>query len=61
MINGENKVQSVSIDPQILNPDDKEMIEDLIMIAVNNAVEKADEAKMKTFGAMANAMGIPTK
>ena len=61
VINGENKVQSVSIDPQILNPEDKEMIEDLIMIAVNNAVEKADEAKMNTFGAMANAMGIPTK
>ena len=38
-INGDNRVLSVSIDPSILNPDDKEMIEDLIMIAVNDAME----------------------
>ena len=61
VINGENKVQSVNIDPSILNPDDVEMIQDLIMIAVNDAVDKADEKKQNTFGAMASSLGIPTK
>ena len=40
-INGENKVLSVSIDPEVIHPEDKEMLEDLVMIAVNNAIEKA--------------------
>ena len=60
-INGENKVLAVNIDPSILNPDDKEMIEDLIMIAVNDAIDKADELKKDRFGSMASAMGLPLK
>ena len=61
MINGENKVLAVNIDPSILNPEDKEMIEDLIMIAVNDAIDKADELKKDRFGSMASAMGLPLK
>lgn len=60
-VNGENKVLAVSIDPQILNPDDKEMIEDLIMIAVNDAIGKADALKKDRFGSMASSMGLPIK
>ena len=60
-INGENRILSVNIDPSILNPDDKEMIEDLIMIAVNDAVDKAEELKKDRFGSMASAMGLPLK
>ena len=60
-INGENKVLAVNIDPSILNPEDKEMIEDLIMIAVNDAIDKADELKKDRFGSMASAMGLPLK
>ena len=58
-VNGENKVLSVSLDPGILNPEDKEMIEDLIMIAVNDAIGKADEMKKERLGSMASAMGLP--
>ena len=60
-INGENKVLAVEIDPSILNPEDKEMIEDLIMIAVNDAIEKADQEKKSKYGGMASAMGLPIK
>ena len=42
VVNGENKVLSVSINPSILNPEDVEMIEDLVMIAVNDAIAKAE-------------------
>ncbi|MBR4471760.1 MAG: YbaB/EbfC family nucleoid-associated protein [Erysipelotrichaceae bacterium] len=59
VVNGENKVLSISIDPEILNPDDKEMIEDLVMIAVNDAIGKAEETKKERFGSMAGAMGLP--
>ncbi len=60
-VSGENKVLSVSVDPEILNPDDKEMIEDLIMIAVNDAIEKAETTKKERFGSMASAMGLPIR
>ena len=60
-VNGENRVLSVSIDPSILNPEDKEMIEDLVLIAVNDAVSKADDLKKERFGSMASAMGIPMR
>ena len=58
-VNGENKILSVSIDETILNKEDKEMIEDLIMIAVNNAVSKVEEYKKEKYGAMGSAMGLP--
>ncbi|MBQ9158776.1 MAG: YbaB/EbfC family nucleoid-associated protein [Erysipelotrichaceae bacterium] len=61
VVNGENKVLSVSIDPSILNPEDVEMIEDLVMIAVNDAIAKADNLKKERFGSMASAMGLPMK
>ena len=38
-----------------------EMIEDLIMIAVNDAIEQADDEKKEKFGGMASAMGLPIK
>ena len=40
VMNGEYKVVSVDIDPSILNASDKNMIQDLIMIATNDATEK---------------------
>ena len=61
VVNGENKVLSVSIDLSILNPEDVEMIEDLVMIAVNDAIAKADNLKKERFGSMASAMGLPMK
>ncbi|MBQ6478917.1 MAG: YbaB/EbfC family nucleoid-associated protein [Erysipelotrichaceae bacterium] len=60
-VSGENKILSVWIEPSILNPEDQEMIQDLIMIAVNDAIEKADEYKKNRFGSMASAMGLPIK
>ena len=60
-VSGENKILSIWIDPSILNPEDQEMIQDLIMIAVNDAIEKAEDYKKDRFGSMASAMGLPVK
>ena len=61
VINGENKIQSIDINKDIINADDKEMIEDLIMIAVNDAIDKAEDYKKDRYGSMASALGIPGK
>ena len=61
VMNGENKILNIDIDSSILVPEDKEMIEELIVIAVNNANQKVEEHKKERFGSMASAFGIPMK
>ena len=58
VINGEYKVVSVDIDPSIINSDDKDMLQDLIMIATNAAVEKVDASKKEKLGAMTKGLNI---
>ena len=42
-VNGKKQVLGVSIKPEVVDPDDVEMLEDLIVAAFNEAVSKADE------------------
>ena len=39
----------------------EEMIEDMIMIAVNDAIGKAEDTKKERLGSMASAMGLPVR
>jgi len=41
VVNGKQKVLSVTIDPEVVKPDDVEMLEDLITAATNQALEKS--------------------
>lgn len=61
VVNGDHYIQSVHLDETIIAPEDKEMIEDLIVIAVNDAIDKAEEFKKERLGGMASALGIPGK
>jgi len=61
VVNGENRLQRIEIDAAILNPEDKEMIEDLIVIAINDAMDKAESYKKERLGSMASAMGLPIR
>ena len=54
-VNGKNEFLGISIKPEAVDPDDVEMLEDLIAAAMNDAKEKADalsKEKMGAFGAM---------
>ena len=50
-INGAYEMQSVKINPAVVDPDDIEMLEDLSVAAYNDAKNKADEAKSQKMGA----------
>ena len=55
VITGDKKVVSVSIKPEAVDPDDVEMLEDLVLAAFNDASNKAEEfkaSKMGRFGGM---------
>ena len=58
-INGANKVQEVFIDESIINKEDKEMLQDLIMIAFNDAVDKVDNLRGDKISKATGGLNIP--
>ena len=46
-ISGKKKIQSISIKPEAVDPDDVEMLEDMVVAAVNEAIDKANELETK--------------
>lgn len=55
-VNGKLQVLSVKIDPEILRSDDREMLEDLIVAAVNEAGRKVEETMQGKMGSMAASL-----
>ena len=52
VVDGTKQVQSLRIDPEVVSKDDVEMLQDLIVAAVNDAHRKADEALAQKMGGM---------
>lgn len=59
VMTGHHKLQSVEISPEVIDPEDVEMLQDLIIAAVNEASEKAGEAATKKLAGLTGALGIP--
>ena len=57
VVSGDKKLKSLSIKQEVVDPDDVEMLEDLIMVAVNDALNKADEASSSAMSKMTGGMG----
>ncbi len=55
VVTGDGKLAEVTVDPSVLDPDDPEMVGDLVVAAVNQALEQAQEA---TTAAMGGAAGL---
>lgn len=58
-LNGANELVSIKIKPEAIDPDDAEMLEDLIVAAFTNAQEKLKTASDSTFGAITGGLNIP--
>jgi hypothetical protein len=56
VINGAKQLMSLTIDPEVVSKDDVEMLQDLILAAVNDAHRKADEQLKKKVGGMMPGM-----
>ena len=52
VVNGAKQVQKLKIDPEVVSKDDVEMLQDLIVAAVNDAHRKADEEMARKMGGM---------
>lgn len=58
-IDGQQKIKSIKISKEVVNPEDVEMLEDLVLTAVTEAVAKSQEAASKQLGALTGGMKIP--
>jgi DNA-binding YbaB/EbfC family protein len=58
-MNGQKQVLGVVIEPEVVKSGDIEMLQDLVMAAVNEAVRKVDEAMKSSLGGMFGGMGLP--
>lgn len=58
-VNGKNKLLALSIDAQVVNKDDIEMLQDLVIAAVNEANEKAQENLKQEMSKITGGMNIP--
>jgi DNA-binding YbaB/EbfC family protein len=59
VINGAKQVQSIKIDPEVVSKDDVEMLQDLILAAINDAQRKAEEELNKQMGGLMGGLKIP--
>ena len=58
-IYGSRKVERVEIDKDAIDPNDKEMLEDMVRIAINEAMEKIDKENAKITNSMTQGMRMP--
>ena len=59
VINGRQELLAVKIDPQVVDPNDVEMLEDLVVAAVNDALRKSQELAAEEMGKIAGGLNIP--
>lgn len=57
--NGQKKIVNIAIKPEAVDPDDVEMLQDLVLTAVNDALNQAEELANKDMGKFTAGLKIP--
>ena len=58
-VKGDQTVESITIDPSVVDPEDTEMLGDLVTAAVNEALRNAKELAAERLGSVAGGLGLP--
>ena len=56
---GTRQLESIEINPEVVDPEDVEMLQDMILAAVNGALKKADDETSKAMGKLQGMPGLP--
>lgn len=59
VMTGHQKIQSITLDPDVLDPDEVEMLQDLITAVVNEAVEQSQDLAAQRMSALTGGLRIP--
>lgn len=58
-ITGKLEMKAIKINPEVVDPDDVEMLQDMVLAAVKDAIDKAQELQSKRLSAITGGMKIP--
>ncbi|AYC28359.1 YbaB/EbfC family nucleoid-associated protein [Paenisporosarcina cavernae] len=58
-VSGHKQVLEVALDPSVVDPEDVEMLQDLIVIATNEAMKKAEDTANSTMGQFTKGLNLP--
>ncbi|WP_296114981.1 YbaB/EbfC family nucleoid-associated protein [uncultured Anaerococcus sp.] len=58
-VSGKKAVTKIKIDPEVVDPEDVEMLQDLIMVAINDASAQADKFNEENMGKLTGGINIP--
>jgi DNA-binding YbaB/EbfC family protein len=59
VVNGQQALLSVEINPAVIDPDDVEMLQDLVVAAVNDALSQSRELAAKKLSSVTGGLGLP--
>ena len=59
VMTGQQKIRSIKISPEVVDPDEVEMLEDLVTAAVSEAVEKSQAMASDHLGGLTGGLGLP--
>ena len=59
VVTGKLTLESIEIDPEVVSPDDVDMLQDLVLAAVNEGLNKAQEMASQKMGAITGGLNIP--
>lgn len=59
VVDGQQEIRSIKIDPEVIDPDDIEMLQDLILAAVNDGLNKAKEMANEEMGKLTGGLNLP--
>lgn len=59
IMNGKKEVEEIVLKPEVVDPDDIETLQDLIMVAVNDAVKQADDMMTEGMSELTGGLNIP--
>jgi hypothetical protein len=59
VVNGRQELVSINIEPEVINSDDKEMLQDLVLAAVNDGLSKAKEMVNEEMGKLTRGLNLP--
>lgn len=59
VVNGQQEVLSIRIDPEVIDPDDVEMLQDLVLAAVNDGLKRAKDMVTEEMSKLTGGLNIP--
>ena len=58
-VNGKHEIKAIKMQPEVVDPEDIEMLEDLLLASLNEAMRKADETMESEMGKLTGGLNIP--